>query len=131
MIPAPGVDVGADIGLLLEMIPTINKMFGLTPEQIGELDSETQQIVFFVITKSGSELAGRLITRQLGMQILKSIGVRITTKPISKYIPIIGQTLAVSISFGAMKLIKNSHIDCCYEIARKAIQRQTTEQTLS
>lgn len=34
LIPIPGADMAADIGMLLELIPAISRKFGLTPEQI-------------------------------------------------------------------------------------------------
>ena len=121
VIPIPGVDIGADIALLLEMIPTINRKFGLTPDEIDDLDPQTKKIILVAITSVGSEMIGKLITKQLIIQILKRIGIRVATKSIVKYIPILGSALAASISFGAMKLVGNSHVDDCYEVAKKAI----------
>ncbi len=31
LLPVPGVDIAADVGLLLELLPAINRQFGLTP----------------------------------------------------------------------------------------------------
>lgn len=121
VIPIPGVDIGADIALLLEMIPTINRKFGLSPDEIDELDPQTKKIILVAITSIGSEMVGKLITKQLIMQVLKRIGIRVATKSIVKYIPILGSALAASISFGAMKLVGNSHVNDCYEVAKKAI----------
>lgn len=55
------------------------------------------------------------------MQVLKRVGIRLATKSVAKFIPILGQALAASISFGAMKMVGNSHVDDCYEVAKKAI----------
>lgn len=121
VIPIPGADIGADVTLLIEMIPTINRKFGLTPEQIDNLDPQIKKIILVAITSIGSELIGKMVTKQLIMQVLKSVGIRVTTKSVAKFIPILGQVLAASISFGAMKMVGNSHVDDCYEVAKKAI----------
>ena len=121
VIPLPGIDVGADVTLLLEMIPAINRKFGLTPEQIDDLDPQFKKITLVAITSIGSELIGKMVTKQLIMQVLKRIGVRVATKSAAKFIPILGQVLAATISFGAMKMIGNSHVDDCYEVAKKAL----------
>lgn len=121
IVPIPGVDIAADVGLLIEMIPTINRKFGLTPDQIDDLDHQTKKIILVAITSIGSEMIGKMITKQLIMQILKRIGIRVATKSIVKYIPILGSALAATISFGAMKLVGNSHVDDCYEVAKKTI----------
>ncbi|WP_438805790.1 hypothetical protein [Sodalis sp. (in: enterobacteria)] len=37
------------------------------------------------------------------------------TKPVARgYVPLLGQALAAGLSFSAMKLLGNSHIDDCY-----------------
>jgi uncharacterized protein (DUF697 family) len=122
VVPIPGADIGADVTLLLEMIPTINRKFGLTPEQIDQLDPQIKKIILVAITSIGSELVGKMVTKQLIMQALKKVGVRVATKSVAKFIPFLGSALAASISFGAMKMVGNSHVDDCYEVAKRAIQ---------
>ena len=121
IVPIPGADIGADVTLLLEMIPTINRKFGLTPEQIDELDPQIKKIILVAITSIGSELIGKMVTKQLILQVLKRVGIRVATKSVAKFIPIVGQALAASISFGAMKMVGNSHVDDCYEVAKKVV----------
>lgn len=121
VIPIPGVDIGADVSLLVEMIPRINRKFGLTPEQIDQLDPQFKKIMLVAIATMGSELIGKLVTRELIMQVLKKIGIRVATKSFAKFIPILGQALAASLSFGAMKMVGNAHVDDCYEVAKKMI----------
>jgi uncharacterized protein (DUF697 family) len=122
VVPIPGVDIGADVTLLLEMIPAINRKFGLTPEQIEDLDPQIKKIILVAITSIGSELIGKIVTTQLILQVLKRVGIRVATKSVAKFIPILGQALAASISFGAMKMVGNAHVDDCYEVAKRAIQ---------
>lgn len=121
VVPIPGADIGADVTLLLEMIPTINRKFGLTPEQIDQLDPQIKKILLVSITSIGSELIGKMVTKQLVMQVLKRVGIRVATKSIAKFIPFLGQALAASISFGVMRMVGNSHVDDCYEVAKKVI----------
>ncbi len=119
VIPIPGIDIGADVSLLVEMIPAINAKFGLTPDQINGLDPQVQKIMLVAISSIGSELVGRLVTQKLVMQVLKRVGVRVATKSVTRFVPIVGQVLAASISFGAMRMLGNSHVDDCYEVAKK------------
>lgn len=124
IMPIPGADIGADITLLLEMIAKINGKFGLSPEQIDALDSKTREFILIAVTSLGNQMIGKTITQQLVMQVLKRMGIRVTTKSIAKFVPILGQAVAASISFGAMKWIGNSHVDDCYQIALKALEAQ-------
>lgn len=125
LIPIPGVDIAGDVGLLLQLIPAINEKFGLTPEQIEELDPRHKVLIYAMLKKVGSDLAGRAITRQLAVAALKKVSVRLATKQVLKYIPFAGQAAAVALSVTVMMYLGNSHIDACYEIARASIKGST------
>lgn len=122
LIPIPGVDIAGDVGMLLQLIPAINQKFGLTPEQIEELDPRHKVLIYAGLKKVGSDLAGRAITKQLVVAALKRVGVRMASKQVLKYIPFAGQAAAVALSVGAMMYLGNAHIDACYDIARGAIK---------
>ena len=123
LIPIPGVDIAGDVGLLLQLIPAINRKFGLTPEQIEELDPRHKVLIYAMLKKVGSDLAGRAITRQLAIAALKKVSVRLATRQVLKYIPFAGQVAAVALGVTAMMYLGNSHIDACYEIAKGAIKK--------
>lgn len=123
LVPIPGVDVAGDVGMLLQLIPAINRKFGLTPEQIEELDPRHKVLIYAMLKKVGSDLAGRAITRQLAVAALKQVSVRLATRQVLKYIPLAGQAAAVALSVTAMMYLGNSHIDACYEIAKGAIKK--------
>ncbi len=123
LIPIPGVDIAGDVGLLLQLIPAINEKFGLTPEQIEELDPRHKVLIYAMLKKVGSDLAGRAITRQLAVAALKKVSVRLATKQVLKYVPFAGQAAAVALSVTAMLYLGNAHIDACYEIARGSIKK--------
>lgn len=121
IVPLPGADIGADVMLLLEMIPMINRKFGLAVEQIDHLDPQIKKIILVAATSIGSEMIGKLLTKEIIIQVLKRIGIRVATKQVAKYIPILGQAVAATISFGAMKMVGNSHVDDCFEVAKRAL----------
>ena len=122
LIPIPGVDIAGDVGMLLQLIPAINKKFGLTPEQIDELDTQHQVMVYAMVKKVGSDLVGRAVTKQLVVAALKKVGGRMAAKQVLKYVPFAGQAAAVALSVAAMMYLGNSHIDACFAIASGAIK---------
>ncbi len=124
VVPLPMLDLGTDVMILLRLLPRINERFGLTPEQIDGLDVETKRTVMLFIGSVGSALVGRLVTRELVVRLLMKMGVRITTKGVVKFVPLFGQAVSASISFAAMKLLGNRHIDDCYEVARRTLLEQ-------
>lgn len=131
-IPLPGVDVAADVAIMMELLPAINKKFGLSHEQIEQLDSSSKQQLLVIITSVGTEigkqLIGKVVTKEVVAMLLKKVATKVATKQVTKFIPFIGQAVAASISFGAMKYLGNSHVDECYAICKKAIQQGVTVQ---
>jgi uncharacterized protein (DUF697 family) len=120
VLPLPGLDVGTDIAILLRLIPAINRQFGLSAEQIERLDPETKRVVLVLISSLGSEFIGRVIKKELILKLIQKAGVRITAGTVSKVVPIVGSALAASLSFGAMKMLGDAHVEECYRLAREA-----------
>ncbi|MDP2808546.1 MAG: hypothetical protein Q8O34_00165 [Rhodocyclaceae bacterium] len=123
LIPIPGVDIAGDVGMLLQLIPSINQKFGLTPEQIDQLDTRHQVLIYAMVKKVGTDLVGRAVTRRLAVAALKKVSVRMAAKQVLKYIPFAGQAAAVALSVAAMMYLGNSHVDACFEVAMGAIEK--------
>jgi len=122
LIPVPGIDIAVDMGMLLELIPAINKKFGLTPEQIDRLDPQHKTHVYAMIKKIGTTLVGVVVSERLVVAALKKIGIRLAVKQVAKYVPVAGQAIAAVLSFVAIRFLGNSHIDECFEIAKAALE---------
>lgn len=129
IIPVPGVDIASDVGLLLELLPKISRRFGLSPKQIEQLDSQTKIVIANLIIRLGTQLVGQVLTKQLIMQILKKVGIRMTAKQVVKYIPFAGQAAAAGLSFAAMQYVGNCHVDECYEVVKGVIEKKAFSVT--
>lgn len=127
LVPVPGLDIAADVGLLLELLPAINRKFGLTPEQIDELQPRLKVFLYGVIKKVGSDLAGKIITKQLVLAVLKRVGMRMAAKQVLKFVPMAGQAAAAALSYAAMMYVGNAHVDECCEIVKAAIDGKKTD----
>ena len=53
--------------------------------------------------------------------LIRRVGARYASKSLLRFVPFAGQIAAAGISFGAMKLVGNSHIDDCYETVRRTL----------
>lgn len=124
VIPLPGLDIGTDVSILLGLLPAINERFGLSEQQLAQLHPNRKKYTFIAITGVGSRLIGRTLTREAVSHALKRVGVRVATKSVARYVPLLGQALAAGLSFSAMKLLGNSHIDDCYRVVSEVL-RQT------
>src|SRR5215510_15696216 len=110
LVPLPGVDLAADIALLTQLIPAINREFGLTPDQIEVLSPRLKVLVYKAIVAFGGAMVGRVVTRNLILRALAAVGMRVTTATAARLVPIAGQAVAAGLSFTAMRLVGTPHI---------------------
>ena len=119
VIPIPGLDWLTDIGVLLKLIPDINRAFGLTEAQIERLAPDRRMAVYKAISAGGSMLVGKLITRDLVLRALRIVGVRLTTQQAAKFVPIAGQALSAALTYSALKYVCEQHIRQCIDVSRQ------------
>jgi hypothetical protein len=130
IFPIPGSDFLADVSMMMQLLPAINQKFGLSEKQLSGLDSRTKAYIYGYITAIGSRTIGKIISREIVLQLMKKVGIRVASKQVVKYIPLIGQGVAAALSFSAMRHAGYSHINDCYEIAKKIIEQQNEDWKL-
>jgi uncharacterized protein (DUF697 family) len=118
-LPLPGVDWLTDIGVLVKLLPEINHAFGLSPAQIERLAPDRKLVVYKAISAAGGLVVGRVVTRDLVLQLLRVVGVRLTAQQAAKWVPIAGQAVSAVLTFGAIKLICEQHIRQCQAVAQR------------
>lgn len=117
VVPVPGADMVADIGILTTLLPKISERFGLDHAHVAKLDPQNAQKVLVFASTLGNSVIGKTISREIVVRLLKRVGIRLAAGSAAKYVPLLGSALAAGIGFGAMKLIGNRHIDDCYRTA--------------
>ena len=65
VIPLPGVDISADITIMVELLTEINKRFGLSEQQLNQMDLERKKVLLVIISSVGNELAGKTVSAGL------------------------------------------------------------------
>ncbi|WP_047237025.1 hypothetical protein [Chromobacterium subtsugae] len=121
-LPAPGMDVAADVAILLRLIPAINQRFGVAPAQIAGYDAARKQLLYQLIRRAGSALLGLEVSRALLTAMVRRISGRWAGKQALKLVPVLGWAVNAAIGFAAMKYIGNSHIDDCYAVCRRMLE---------
>jgi uncharacterized protein (DUF697 family) len=119
VVPVPGVDMVADVGLLASLLPDISRRFGLDAAQVARLEPHAAERVFVIASSMGNTVIGRMVTKRLVTALLRRVATRVAAASVAKYVPVVGSGIAAGISFGAMKLVGNAHIEDCYRIARE------------
>jgi uncharacterized protein (DUF697 family) len=121
MVPVPGIDWLTDVAVLAKLIPDINHAFGLTPGQVERLAPDRRLVVYKAISAGGSMLIGKLVTRELVLQALKLVGVRLTTQQAAKYVPIAGQAVSAALTYSALRYVCEQHIRQCVAISEQLL----------
>ena len=121
-VPIPGLDVAADIALLMRLIEEINTEFGLTPEQIGRLQPKSRVIVSRAIVGVGGTVVGKVVTREMVGVLLKKAGVNAAVKYSAKMVPVAGQLASAAIGFAAFRVIGYQHVEACARVAEELIE---------
>ena len=119
-VPIPGLDWAVDAAMLSKLIPEINKEFGLTPEQLDKLNPKKREQVQNAVAMVGSVLIGKLISKDLVIKAATTIGMRLTTKQLAKYVPFAGQIVAATVGYAAIRYLGEEHMKDCIRVARQA-----------
>ena len=118
VVPLPGIDWLADVGLLMRLLPQINAEFGLSPAQIEQLAPDRRLVVYKAISAAGGLLVGKVVTRELVLRLVQLVGVRLTAQQAAKYVPLAGQAVSAVLTFTALKFVCEQHIQQCLAVAR-------------
>lgn len=120
-VPVPGADLIVDANILTKLLPDINSRFGLSQTQVKALEPDRAKQILLIAANLGNGVIGRSITRRVVTMLIRRVGVRYASKSLLRFVPFAGQIAAAGISFGAMKLVGNAHIDDCYETVRRTL----------
>jgi uncharacterized protein (DUF697 family) len=121
VLPIPGVDWVTDVAVLMKLIPDINHAFGLTLEQVERLSPERRVIVFKAISAGGGMLMGKLVTREVVMQVLRVVGVRLSAQQAAKFVPIAGQAVSAALTYSALRYVCEQHIRQCVAVSKQLL----------
>ena len=119
-VPIPGLDWAVDAAMLSKLIPEINREFGLTPQQLDTLNPKKREQVQQAVTLVGSVLIGKLISKDLVIKAATTIGMRLTTKQLAKYVPFAGQIVAATVGYAAIRYLGEEHMKDCIRVAQQA-----------
>jgi uncharacterized protein (DUF697 family) len=118
LIPLPGIDLATDLAVMTRLIGRINTEFGLSEQQIDQLSSQRQTLIYALLSGAGGTLAARLTTPALLGRILRMVGLRL--------VPIAGQLLAAGIGYWSVSSVALHHIAACERLINQLEGRKDT-----
>ena len=120
VVPIPGLDWAVDAALLSRLIPQISAEFGLSAEQLDQLDPKKREQVQKAVGLVGSVLIGKMITREVVIRLTQSMGLRFTTKQVAKYVPLEGQALAATLGYATLRYLGEQHLRDCVRVVQQS-----------
>jgi uncharacterized protein (DUF697 family) len=128
LVPVPGLDWVTDVGVLVKLLPEINREFGLSPEQIARLAPNRRLVFYKAVSAGGGMLVGRIVTRELVLRMLQLVGVRLTAQQAAKFVPLAGQAVSAVLTYTALRFVCEQHIKQCMAVARRLQQLPAPER---
>lgn len=119
-VPLPGLDWAVDAALLSQLLPKVNAEFGLSAQQIDRLEPHKREQVQKAVNLVGSVLIGKLITRELVMRASHTVGVRLTTRQVAKYVPLAGQAVAAALGYATLRYLGEQHLRDCVRVVQES-----------
>jgi len=122
--PIPGLDVSVDVGILYNMIKEVNKIFGLTDEQIKFLEKTTsisQNPMYSGVKQNIIKFLAQYTSAEAITTILRKYTTLVTSKEVSKYIPFLGQAISAGIGYKMTRWLGENYIDEAIKLSSKLI----------
>lgn len=120
-VPLPGVAIAADITMLLQLLPAINREFGLAPEQLAKLDSPIRIAIGRVLRRTGARFVGVAVTREMIVDALTRMTVQFAAESALRYVPIAGTIVAGTIAYHSFRALAYAHVEDCTRVWREWI----------
>lgn len=120
IVPIPGLDFGVDIKLMRDIIEDINKVYGLDHKQVNTLGDDVRERIFAAAAIQGSQFIGRKVSSAVLKVVIRDVAKRTAAKQ-TRWFPIVGQTIAASISYYFMKKLGYEHIEKCEKVIKEVI----------
>jgi hypothetical protein len=117
-LPVPGLDALTDIGLLMQILPDITARFGVSESELKRLDPRLAGVAFTTLRTLGPSLLGGALTRTVIVAMARRVGVRLTTKQVTRYVPLIGTAASALLGYSAFMAIGKRHVDQCVAVRR-------------
>ncbi|TFW16988.1 hypothetical protein [Duganella callida] len=120
-VPVPGLDIVSDLRLFALLIDDINQEFGLSQQQIERLKPKFRVLAYEAAISVGGMLVGKVMTREVVLQVLKRTGFKAVAKQAGKFVPLAGQLASAGIGFLAFRQIGYQHVDACAKVAQELL----------
>jgi hypothetical protein len=115
-LPVAGVDLFVNAHLLRVTIEEISAVHGLAPEQIAALPPVLRSRVDDLAAEVGSYLIGRVVSQQVLLVAVRSLGLRVSAQQAAKLAPVAGLAASAALSGWMFKRLCDRHLEQCRRV---------------
>ncbi len=120
--PIPGVDIAVDLGIVVSLFTKLRLYYGLTDTRLTAIQVAVPAVaplVKNVIQYAAKDGVLFLLNKYAG---------KVVVKQFSKYVPIVGQLLASSVSFTLTTTVGNIYLNDCHKIAEAILETEINKK---
>lgn len=126
--PIIGLDVAADIAILIKFATAIANIYGLSSNQLEYIKKLLGPKLTPVLLAKITQFAVRYMAKEGIIVLLKKIAGRTITKEVAKWVPFAGQLIAAGISWQATFMLGGQLVDEAEQLARDILKEVTLQQ---
>ena len=116
--PIPGLDIAVDLGVILRLFNEVKESFGLTDDVLMQVQNFAPGLAGMannIIRFAAKEGVILLLRQFVGKEALKEF---------AKYIPLIGQVIAMGAGYAITTNAGKMYLDYCYNVARAILEKE-------
>jgi len=116
--PIPGADIAIDLSTLASLLVRIRSHYGLSDKRLER---------YLQIAPAAKMVVDRLLkyaTREGLLRLLRRFASQTLQRQASKYIPLVGQTVAALVGYGVTQQVGFEFLDTCHRLAKEIMQSE-------
>ncbi len=120
--PIPGADIAIDLSTLAGLLVRIRSHYGLSDRRLER---------FLQLAPAAKMVVDRLLqyaTREGLMRLLRRFASQTMQRQVSKYIPLVGQSIAALVGYGVTLQVGFEFLDTCHRLAREVMAAELTQR---
>jgi len=121
--PIPGLDIGVDAGLLLNLSREIIKIYGLSQSYEDFLRSTLgeRKVQFMAVQHIIARIGSRYLTEEAILYFFRKMASRVAVKQAAKWVPFVGTLVAAGIAFKMTFGFGETLLDDCESGAKEVL----------
>ncbi|MEI8122002.1 MAG: GTPase [bacterium] len=120
--PIPGLDIAADITVLIQLGNEIANIYGLTSSQFEYIKRLLGPKAIPSLLAKIAQFAAKYLAKEGVIVLLRQIATRTTAKTISKWIPFVGPLISAGIGWQATFMLGEQLVDEAENLAREILE---------